>query len=125
LTYLTSLSLTHIHVDFLGQILERTRALRELHWVWKHTPDDVDPLNTDTMNLDRFVDVLLPVQDTLEDLDISVDMICPWLWSNPHGMYPETRGYLDGLRSMVNIKLFKALFGLLLPDLLSYWDSRI
>jgi hypothetical protein len=60
LAYLTSLSLTHIHVDFLGQILERTWALKELRWVWKHTPN-VDPLNIDTMNLDRFVEVLLAV----------------------------------------------------------------
>ncbi|KAF2447984.1 hypothetical protein P171DRAFT_429566 [Karstenula rhodostoma CBS 690.94] len=113
LAYLTSLSLTHIHVNFLGQILERTRALKELRWVWKHTPD-VDPLNADLMDLDRFVEVLLAVQDTLEDLNISVDMIFPW--STPDFQDLETRGSLSGLRSMVNIKRFKAPFGLLLPD---------
>ncbi|KAK7178637.1 F-box domain protein [Paraphaeosphaeria sporulosa] len=117
LAHLTSLSLTHIHVDFLAQILERTRALKELRWVWKHTPD-VDPLNTDTMNLDRFVEVLLAVQDTLEDLNISVDIICPWF--NPEFQNLEIRGCLSGLRNMVNIKRFKAPFGLLLPD----WDGQ-
>jgi hypothetical protein len=117
LAYLTSLSLTHIHINFLGQILKRTRALKELRWVWKHTPN-VDPLNTDIINLDRFVEVLLAVQDTLEDLNISVDMICPWFNSEFQNL--EIRGSLSGLRSMVNIKRFKAPFGLLLPD----WDGQ-
>lgn len=117
LAYLTSLSLTHIHIDFLGQILERTRALKELRWVWKHTPD-VDPLNTDAINLDRFAEVLLAVQDTLENLNINVDIICPW--SYPEFQSLEFRGSLSGLRKMVNIKQFKAPFGLLLPD----WDDQ-
>jgi hypothetical protein len=58
--------------------------------------------------------VLLAVQNTLEGLNISVDIIRPW--SNPEFQNLETRGSLSGLRSMVNIKRFKAPFGLLLPD---------
>lgn len=113
LAHLTSLSLTHIHLDFLGQILEKTRALKELRWVWKHTPD-VEPLYTDTIDLDRFAGVLLAVQEPLEDLVISVEV--EPTWDDPDYQELDLCGSLNGLRNMTNIKRFKAPFGLLLPS---------
>lgn len=113
LTYLTSLSLSFVHVDFLAQILERTQALKTLSWEWKYIPD-VDPLVTNTIDLDRFVEALKPVQDTLEDLTISATNNVAW----DDYDFPEihARGSLNGLEQFVNIKRFKAPFGLLLPD---------
>ncbi|KAF9738842.1 hypothetical protein PMIN06_012521 [Paraphaeosphaeria minitans] len=113
LTHLTSLSLSFVHVDFLAQVLERTRALKCLSWEWKYVPQ-VDPLNTDTIDLNRFVEALKPVQDTLEDLTISATSNVAW----DHYDFPaiHVQGSLNGLGGFVNIKQFKVPFGLLLPD---------
>jgi hypothetical protein len=111
--YLTSLSLSFVHVKFLAQILERTRALKSLGWEWKYIPD-VDQLNTNTIDLDRFVEALKPVQDTLEDLTISATDNIAWHHYDFARIYVQ--GSLNGLRSFANIKRFKAPFGLLLPD---------
>jgi hypothetical protein len=121
LAYLTSLSLIHIYLDFLGQILTRTRALKKLRWVWRHTPD-LDPLNTDTMDLDRFTGVLLAVQNTLEDLVISTD--AGPTWDDPDFQDLEHCGSLKGLRNMIKIKRFKAPFGWLLPKPDYYSDPN-
>ncbi|OAG06206.1 uncharacterized protein CC84DRAFT_1164522 [Paraphaeosphaeria sporulosa] len=120
LAYLTSLSLIHVRHDFLGQILERTRVLKKLRWVWSHTPY-LDPLNTDILDLDRLTGALLVVQNTLEDLVISTD--AGPTWDDPDFQDIDICGSLNGLRNMVNIKRFKVPFALLLSDVYNPSDS--
>lgn len=115
LTQLTSLSLSFVNIDFLAQILEKAPSLKSLSWEWKYIPG-VDPLNTDTIDLDRFIEALKPVQDTLEDLTIKCTHNVAWDDFDPPNI--EVRGSLNGLESFINIKRFKAPFILLLPD----WD---
>ncbi|KAF1975577.1 hypothetical protein BU23DRAFT_530112 [Bimuria novae-zelandiae CBS 107.79] len=115
MAHLTSLHLSFVHVDFLAQILERTPSLKCLSWEWKYLPD-LDPLNTDTLDLDRFVEALKPVQDTLEDLTIKVTNTMAY--GDSDYQYINVRGSLNGLSSFSNIKRFKAPFTVLLPD----WD---
>ncbi|KAF2441745.1 hypothetical protein P171DRAFT_434377 [Karstenula rhodostoma CBS 690.94] len=116
LSHLTSLSMSFIHVDFLAQILERTSNLKNLSWEWKYITD-VDPLNTNTIDLDRFVEALKPCQDTLEDL--TIDCINTVAWYDFDYRYVELRGSLHGLDRFANIKRFKTPFTLLLPE----WDD--
>jgi hypothetical protein len=113
LSHLTSLSLSFVHVEFLAQILERTTNLKKLNWEWKYIPD-IDALNTDTIDLGRFVEAVKPCQDTLEDLTINC-INTPGL-HDIERRYIEVRGSLNGLNSFANIKRFKAPFTLLLPD---------
>lgn len=115
LTRLTSLSLSYVHVDFLAQILERTHALKRLNWEWKYIPD-IDPLNSDTIDLDRFVEALKHVQDTLDDLTISATNNVAWDDYDFPAIH--VRGSLNGLATFMNIKKFRAPLALLLPD----WD---
>lgn len=117
---LTSLSLSFVHVDFLGQILERTKSLKSLNWEWKYI-SGVDPLHSDTFDLDKFVGALKLVQDTLENLIISATNTIAWDdydWS-----VIQISGSLDGLQSFDRIKQFQAPFGLLLPDWNVYDDT--
>ncbi|KAF1965533.1 hypothetical protein BU23DRAFT_627344 [Bimuria novae-zelandiae CBS 107.79] len=111
LSHLASLSLSFVHVDFLAQILERTLNLKKLSSEWKYIAA-VDPLNTDTIDLDRFVEALKPCQDTLEDL--TIDAINTVAWDDYERRYIYVRGSLNGLDSFANIKRFKASFTLLL-----------
>ncbi|KAK7181480.1 hypothetical protein DPSP01_012487 [Paraphaeosphaeria sporulosa] len=117
LSHLTSLSMSFVHVDFLAQILERTLNLKKLSWEWKYIAD-IDPLNTDTIDLDRFVEAIKPCQDTLEDL--TIDCINTVAWDDYERRYINLRGSLHGLDRFANIKRFKAPFTLLLPD----WDDE-
>jgi hypothetical protein len=114
LAYLTSLSLSFVHVEFLTQILERSSALKHLSWEWKYIPS----LNSDRIDLDKFVEALKPVSDTLEDLTISATNTLAWYDYDVSDIYVQ--GSLNGLNSFGNIKRFEAPFGLLLPD----WDNE-
>lgn len=113
LTRLTSLSLSHVHIDFLAQILRRTRSLKCLRWQWKHLYFIEDPSNTTMVDLDRLVEALKLVRDTLEDLTVDALFDEPWIGRNLY--QSQVRGSLQGLASFVNIKRFKAPFTLLLP----------
>lgn len=117
LAHLTSLSISFVHVNFIAQILERTSNLKKLSWEWSYIPD-VDPLNTDTIDLDGFVEAIKPCQDTLEDLTIKCDNVRAWYGIQLE--YLNLRGSLNGLYRFTNIKRFEAPFEVLLPD----WDDE-
>jgi hypothetical protein len=113
--YLTTLSLKYVHVNFLAQILERTRALKFLSWEWMHIPDiELGLENTTTVELDKFVEALRPVQGTLEDLTISYTNCRPW--NNYEERRLRVQGSLNGLEKFASIKRFKSPLSLLLPD---------
>jgi hypothetical protein len=113
--YLTTLSLKYVHVSFLAQILKRTHALKSLSWEWMHIPDVEHGLeNTTTVELDKFVEALTPVQDTLEDLTISYTNCRPW--NNYEERRLRAQGSLNGLERFASIKRFKSPLSLLLPD---------
>ncbi|KAL1597284.1 hypothetical protein SLS60_008868 [Paraconiothyrium brasiliense] len=112
--HLTSLTLTYIHVDFLAQILARTRALKTLCWNWKWI-QDTHPLNTDTIDLNRFVEAVQPIRDTLEDLTIGFEFD-DMSWGGIEPGMMKSLGTLHGLEGFTNIKRFQAPLGVLLPD---------
>ena len=114
--HLTSLTLSYLHVDFLAQILTKTPALKTLCWNWKWI-QDTHPLNTDTIDLDRFVEALEPIRENLEDLTIGFEFD-PMSWGGIEPGKMKALGTLHGLESFANIKRFKAPLGVLLPD----WD---
>ncbi|PVH98684.1 hypothetical protein DM02DRAFT_615620 [Periconia macrospinosa] len=111
LSRLTSLFLSFVNVEFLAQILERTMNLKKLHWGWK---PNIDRLNSDTIDLGRFVKALKPCQDTLEDL--TIECTNSLTFHDTVTREFEVRGSLSGLDSFANIKRFQAPFILLLPD---------
>lgn len=117
LTNLTSLSLKYVHIQFLAQVLEGTRNLKKLSWEWFYIPDYGDQFNTDTLDLDKFVEALMPVQKTLEDLTIKFTN-CMGTW-RPDVQRINVLGSLNGLQQFTGIKRFWAPFQLLLPD----WES--
>ncbi|KAF1973544.1 hypothetical protein BU23DRAFT_533162 [Bimuria novae-zelandiae CBS 107.79] len=114
--HLTSLTLSYVHVDFLAQILARTRALKTLCWKWKWI-QDTHPLNTDTIDLNRFVEAVQPIRDTLEDLTIGFEFD-DMSWGGIEPGMMKALGTLHGLEGFANIKRFQAPLGVLLPD----WD---
>jgi hypothetical protein len=116
LSHLTSLSMSFVNVDFLAQIIEQTTNLKKLSWEWKYMAE-IDPLNTDTIDLDRFVEAMKPCQDTLEDL--TIDCINTIAYYDFERREINLRGNLHGLDRFAKIKRFKAPFTLLLPD----WDE--
>jgi hypothetical protein len=116
--HLTLLTLSYVHVNFLAQILERTRALKTLCWKWKWI-QNTHPLNTDTIDLNRFVEAVQPIRDTLEDLTIGFEFDnMSWGGIEPGMM--KALGTLHGLEGFTNIKRFQAPLGVLLPD----WDCN-
>ncbi|OAG09149.1 uncharacterized protein CC84DRAFT_1241026 [Paraphaeosphaeria sporulosa] len=117
LANLTSLSLKYVHIDFLAQVLERTWNLKTLSWEWFYIPDYGDQFNTDTLDLDKFVEALIQVQETLEDLTIKFTN-CMGTW-DPDVQRINVLGSLNGLQRFTSIKRFWAPFQLLLPD----WES--
>lgn len=116
--HLTSLSLSYVHVDFLAQILARTPALKTLCWKWKWI-QGTHPLNTDTIDLNRFVETVQPIRDTLEDLTIGFEFD-DMSWGGIEPGMMKALGNLHGLEGFANIKRFQAPLGLLLPD----WDCN-
>lgn len=117
--HLTSLSLSYIHVDFLAQILALTPSLKTLSWTWKWIRD-THPLNTDTIDLTRFVEAVTPLRETLEDLTIGLEFD-PWSWGGIEPGKMKALGNLHGLEGFAHIKRFRAPLGVLLPD----WDWNV
>jgi hypothetical protein len=111
--HLTSLTLSYLHVDFLAQILARTRALKTLSWTWKWI-QGTHPLNTDTIDLNRFVEAVQPIRDTLEDLTIGFEFD-EMSWGGIEPGMMKALGNLHGLEGFANIKRFRAPLGILLP----------
>ncbi|OAG03540.1 uncharacterized protein CC84DRAFT_1248721 [Paraphaeosphaeria sporulosa] len=112
--HLTSLALSYVHVDFLAQILATTRALKTLYWKWKWIRD-THPLNTDTIDLNRFVEAVQPIRDALEDLTIGLEFD-DMSWGGIEPGMMKALGTLHGLEGFGNIKRFQAPLGILLPD---------
>ncbi|KAK7184711.1 F-box domain protein [Paraphaeosphaeria sporulosa] len=112
--HLTSLALSYVHVDFLAQILATTRALKTLYWKWKWIRD-THPLNTDTIDLNRFVEAVQPIRDALEDLTIGFEFD-DMSWGGIEPGMMKALGTLHGLEGFANIKRFQAPLGILLPD---------
>ncbi|KAJ4297797.1 hypothetical protein N0V90_005692 [Kalmusia sp. IMI 367209] len=73
--------------------------------------------------ISRLTGALLVVQNTLEDLVISID--AGPTWDDPDFQDIDICGSLNGLRNMVNIKRFKVPFALLLSDVYNPSDSYI
>lgn len=121
--HLTSLSLSYVRPGLLTQILKRTPALKSLSWEYKHLPGFVPQRNMlDIVDLDDLVEDLELVQDTLEDLTLSMALHSdPTNWAQwmEYGSYIQIYGSLNGLRDFVNIKSFKVPFQLVLGD----WDG--
>jgi hypothetical protein len=117
LTNLTSLSLKYVHIEFLAQILGRSQNLKTLSWEWFYIPDYGDQFNTHTLDLDKFVEALMPVRETLEDLTIKFTN-CIGTW-DPDVQRINVTGSLNGLQQFTGIKRLWVPFQLLLPD----WES--
>ena len=113
ISQLTSLSQSFVNVEFLVQILERTPNLKKQNWEWKHIPD-IDSLNTDMIDLGRFVETMKSCQNTLEDL--TMNCFNTQGFHDMQHRYIDVQGSLNGVDSFANIKRIKAPFTLLLPD---------